>query len=152
MADQVKVKVPLLGRARESGFESETLWAEPLGDNRYRIWNLPVFAYNLDMRAVVECRDDPEGGMPIVTKVLEAGDCYVVRLFFEQSATESQIQSVLDLLQSRRALLEKYNARIWAAGLRTREDYEWVGPALTPFVEANVLRFESARQRGEPTL
>jgi hypothetical protein len=49
---QVKVRVPLLGMARKSGFESETLWAEPLGGNRYRIWNLPVFAYNLDMRAV----------------------------------------------------------------------------------------------------
>src|SRR5262245_32798115 len=101
---QVKVRVPLLGTARKSGFESETLWAEPLGGNRYRIWNLPVFAYNLDMRAVVECREDPSGGMPIVTRVVEQGDCHVLRLFFNEAATEAEIQAVLDLLGARRAL------------------------------------------------
>jgi hypothetical protein len=138
--------------ARKSGFESETLWAEPLGGNRYRIWNLPVFAYNLDMRAVVECRDDPNGGMPIVTRVVEPGDCYVIRLFFSNGATEAEIQAVLDLLQTRRVLFEKYDAHVWAVGLRTRDDYVWVGPALKPFVDANVLTFETGFQDDEPTI
>lgn len=149
---QVKIRVPLLGAARESGFESETLWAEPLGGNRYRIWNLPVFAYNLDMRAIVECCEDPDGGMPIVVRVVEPGDCYVLRLFFEKSASGAEIQAVLDLLSARRALFEKYNTHLWAVGLRTREDYVWVGPALQPFVDANVLTFESSGQEDEPTI
>jgi hypothetical protein len=43
----VKVRVRLVGSASRSGYESETLWAEPLGANRYRIWNLPVFVYEV---------------------------------------------------------------------------------------------------------
>jgi len=148
----VKIRVPLLGTARQSGFESETLWAEPLGGNRYRIWNLPVFAYNLDMRAIVECREDPEGGMPIVARILEPGDCYVLRLFFMESATDAEIQAVLDLLGTRRALVEKYDRHLWAVGLRTREDYFWAGPALKPFINAKVLTFESGLQDDEPTI
>lgn len=111
-----------------------------------------MFAYNLDMRAVVECRDDPDGGSPIVTKVIEPGDCYVIRVAFTELAGEADTQSVLDLLGTRRALVEKYNSRLWAVGLRTRDDYGWVGGALRPFVDAKILNFESGLQATEPTV
>jgi hypothetical protein len=146
----LKVRVRLLGSALQSGFESETLWAQPLGANRYRIWNLPVFAYNLEMRAIVECEPDPNGGLPIVTRVLEQGDCFTVRLYFTKTAADEQIQAVLDLLSERRALFEKHSKHLWAVGLRTVEDYEWLGSALDPFVRAGVLTFESSQQPDEP--
>jgi hypothetical protein len=149
---QVKIRVPLLGSALESGLESESLWAEPLGANRYRLWNLPVFAYNLDMRAIVECREDPDGGLPVAVRVVEPGDCYVVRLYFGQTATETDIQKVLDLLSTRRALFEKHSVRLWAVGLRTIDDFDWLGQALKPYVDANILKFESGRQKAEPVL
>jgi hypothetical protein len=149
---QVKIRVPLLGTARQSGFESESVWAEPLGDNRYRIWNLPVFAYNLEMRAVVECAQDPDGGQPVAIRVVEQGDCYVVRLYFRDAASDAQIQEVLDVLSSRRALFEKHSRRLWAIGLRSLQDYEWVGPALQRFVDADVLTLDSAFQPNEPVL
>ena len=148
----VKIRVPILGSARESGFESETLWAEPLGGRRYRVWNLPVFAYNLDMRAVVECEPDPDGGFPLAVRVVEPGDCYAIRLYFRDEASDAQLQEVLNLLGSRRALLEKYNRNLWAVGLRSAEDYEWAGPALQKYVDADILEFESALQPDEPTL
>jgi hypothetical protein len=146
----VKVRVRLTGSALQSGYESETLWAEPLGANRFRIWNLPVFVYNLDMRAVVECEPDPGGGLPIVTRVVEPGDCFTIRLYFHATANDAQIQNVLDVLSQRRALFEKNSREIWAVGLRTPEDYEWVGSALEPFVRNGILAFESALQSGEP--
>ena len=146
----VRVRVRLLGSALESGYESEILWAEPLGGNRYRIWNLPVFVYNLDMRAIVECEPDPDGGLPIVTRVVEEGDCFTIRLYFTQTATEDQIQAVLDVLSERRALFEKHAQFLWAVGLRSLEDYEWVGSALKPFVRDGVVSFESSLQGDEP--
>lgn len=148
----VKICVQLVGKARDSGYESESLWAEPLGSNRYKVWNLPVFVYNLDMRAVVECRPDPDGGLPIVTRVIEPGDCFVVRIYFEPAARDEQIQEVLDLLSTRDAIFEKCNRNLWAVGLRTLEDFDWVGPALQPFVDSNILVFESAYQTDEPQI
>ena len=148
----VKVRVQLLGSAAKSGYDSETLWAEPLGANRYRIWNLPVFAYNLDMRAIVECEPDPAGGLPIVTRVLEQGDCFTVRLYFSTRASDEQIQEVLDLLSQRRALFEKNSRELWAVGLRTAEDYEWLESTLARFVGDGILKFESSFQPDEPAI
>ena len=148
----VKVRVRLVGSALQSGYESETLWAEPLNANRYRIWNLPVFVYNLNMRAIVECQPDPEGGLPIVTRVIEQGDCFTIRLYFDPIATDEEIQSVLDLLSQRPALFEKNSRELWAVGLRTLEDYEWVGPALEPFEKRGILTFESSLQGEEPAV
>jgi hypothetical protein len=156
----VKIRIPLLGSARDSGFDSETVWAEPLPDGTFRIWNLPVFAYNIDMRDIVKCRpdpEDPEGALPVVTEVVEQGDCYTIRLYFELSASEEQIEEVLDLLSERDAMFEKSSRelcdshQLWAVGLRTPEDYDWVGPALQPFVDAGILTFESAFQPDEPS-
>jgi hypothetical protein len=148
----VRVRVPLTGSALQSGYESEILWAEPLGGNLYRIWNLPVLVYNLDMRAVVECEPDPDGGLPIVTRVVEEGDCFVIRLFFNPKASDDQIQTVLDLLSEHRAVLEKSSRELWAVGLRTLEDYKWIGSALAPFVRDDILTFESALQSDEPVM
>jgi len=148
----VKVRVRLLGSALQSGYESETLWAEFLGTNRYRIWNLPVFVYNLNMRAIVECEPDPAGGLPIVTRVIEQGDCFTIRLYFGPATSDEQIQSVIDLLSQRRALFEKNSRELWAVGLRTPKDYEWVGMALEPFVQDGILTFESSLQREEPAV
>ena len=149
-SEQVKIAIPLLGSARDSGFESETVWAERLGENRYRIWNLPVFAYNIDMRAIVQCAPGSNGELPVVVRVLEPGDCFVVRLFFSDSASDQDIESVLDLLKGKRALFEKYNRRLWAVGLRSTDDYDWLGPALDAYVERGILRFESGFQPNEP--
>ena len=151
-AGLVKVRVRLIGSALQSGYDSETLWAEPLGANRYRIWNLPVFVYNLDMRAIVECEPDPDGGLPIVTRIVEPGDSFTIRLYFNSVASDEQIQAVLDLLAQRRALFEKHSRELWAVGLRTPEDYEWVGSALDSFVRDGVLSFESSLQRDEPAV
>jgi len=149
---QVKIRIPLLGAARETGSTSELLWAEPLGGDRYLIWNIPALAYNVQLRDVVECEPDADGGPPVAVRVLERGDCYVIRLFFQHTATDAQIETVLDVLAARRAVLEKFRRQFWGVGLRSLEDYKWAGAALQPFVDNGILRFESAFQADEPWL
>jgi hypothetical protein len=47
---------------------------------------------------------------------------------------------------------ENNSRELWAVGLRTPEDFEWVGSALEPFVRNGILTFESALQRDEPLI
>jgi hypothetical protein len=82
-------------------------------------WNLSVFVYNLEMRAIVECEPDPGGGLPIVTRVVEQGDCFTIRLYFKAAASDAQIHDLVDILSERRALFEKNSRELWAVGLRT---------------------------------
>jgi hypothetical protein len=95
---------------------------------------------------------NPGGGLPIVTRVVEQGDCFTIRLYFKAAASDAQIQDVPDILSERRALFEKNSRELWAVGLRTPEDFEWVGSALEPFVRNGILTFESALQRDEPLI
>ena len=148
----IKIRIPLVGSARDSGFESETVWAEPLGANRYRVWNLPVFAYNIDMRAIVECTSAEEDGFPVVVRVVEPGDCYVVRLYFAKDATAGDIDAVLGVLSSRQAVFEKYEHNLWAVGLRSVGDYKWIGGALKDYIDRGLLTIESGYQPNEPKL
>jgi hypothetical protein len=150
--DQIKIRIPLLGAALESGSTSELVWAEPLGGKRYRIWNIPALAYNVEMRDIVECDPDAAGGPPVAVRVVERGDCYVIRLVFNRHTTERQIDEVLGVLTGRGAVLEKFKDRCWGVGLRSIEDYRWVGGALQPFVDRGVLTFESAFQPDQPWL
>ena len=111
---------------------------------------MPVFAYNVEMRSIVTCEPDPDGGLPIVASVVTQGDCKGIRVYFDKAATDDQIDAVLDLFASRRALSEKYSREVWAFGMRTAEDYEEIGPALEPFVGNGVLWFESNIQPDQP--
>jgi len=148
----VKVQVRLVGAARESGYETESLWAEPLGNNRYLIWNVPLLAYNLDMRAIVECAPDPDGGLPIVTHVVRPGDCFGVRLYFSKSATDSDIESVLNVLAQRHPVMEKGSRLLWAVGFRSLADHNWAGPALRAFIERGIVHIESTAQADQPEI
>lgn len=85
-----------------------------------------------------------------MTRVVEQGDCFTVRLYFSAGATDPQIQAVLDLLAEREALLEKGSRLLWAVGLRTRKDYDWIGSVLQPFVADGIATFESSFQPDEP--
>ena len=54
------------------GHASETMWAEPVGGNRYRLRSVPFFARGLSVEDIVVT--EQEAGLPIVTAVsLHAG-------------------------------------------------------------------------------
>ncbi len=77
----VKVRVRLPGSALESGYEFESLWAEPLGGGATGSGTFRS-SPTTSTCATVERAPDPEGGLPIVTRVVEQGDCFTTRLYF----------------------------------------------------------------------
>ena len=146
----VKVTIPLRGDALESGFRTETVWAEPLGDDRYMIWNVPLFAYNIEMRDVVRCRPNPDGDHPVVSAVETRGDCFGMRVYFDLSATDADIEQIVALFKARRAVVGQFDRTLWSFGLRWLDDYEAMGPVLEPWVDDGVLEFESILQDDQP--
>jgi hypothetical protein len=125
------------------------VWAENLGAGRYRVWNVPALAYNIEMTSIVECAEAP-GALPEVLRVIEPGSCFGVRLYFADDASAEQIQSVLDIVSARRPVMAKCSGRLWTAGFRTVADYEWVGSALVSQVQAGIVEIESVWQSDEP--
>lgn len=80
MSDAVKVRFAL--EQDQDGWppaESEGLWAEPLGDDLYRLDNTPWFVRGVAADDVLEAHPDPEGVLWF-SHVRERGERMVVRV------------------------------------------------------------------------
>lgn len=69
--DLVKVRFELPPEDRAHGVETESLWAQVTGDGRYRIDNIPFYAYDISLGDVVTGTVD--GDRIAFQRVLERG-------------------------------------------------------------------------------
>ena len=67
------------------GHGSETMWAESLGGDRYRLRNVPFYATGISAEDIVITRD--EGGIPVVTGVVLHGGHSTYRIFLSDAVT-----------------------------------------------------------------
>ena len=70
--------------------EIETLWADVLGDHRYRLDNLPWYAYRVSLQDVVEARPDDAGQLRMV-RVLEKSGNRTIRVRCEIGDTDGEL-------------------------------------------------------------
>ena len=87
----------------------ETLWAERVGPDRYRIDNSPFWAYGVSWQDVVEAQPDPDG-MLRFCRVVEKSGHRTLRIFLKPPADQSEnSQSILDGLNAIGATYEGMN-------------------------------------------
>src|SRR4026208_1081710 len=73
----------------------ETLWAEPVGVNQYRLDNSPFFAYGVSWQDVIEAVPG-ESGMPIMRRVIAKSGHRTIRIILAADARiDPNAQSVL---------------------------------------------------------
>ena len=90
--------VPLKVLFQEDG-NIETLWADQVGPDQYRLDNSPFWAYGVSWRDVVEARRDPDGALTFV-RVVEKSGHRTVRLILDPPADRSpESQAILDGLR-----------------------------------------------------
>jgi hypothetical protein len=92
----VRIRIRLERSPGEQGPEEDTVWAEPLGNDRFRIESCPFFAYGLSRDDVVWAA--AEGGGPILDDVLEKGGHRTLR-FALAPAVELRSAAVQRLLE-----------------------------------------------------
>ena len=72
----------------------ETPWAFDLGGNRYRLDNIPFFAYRISAHDVVEAVPDADG-LPMFQRVVEKSGNRTVRVWLPESADVAPGPSLL---------------------------------------------------------
>jgi hypothetical protein len=93
--DPKKVKIQLSDQLGNI----ETLWADALGGDLYRLDNSPWFAYNISSGDIVEARSAEPNGLPIFVKTVEKSGVRTIRLLLNPPADKSRdSQSILDRL------------------------------------------------------
>ncbi|OQY89922.1 MAG: hypothetical protein B6D41_10090 [Chloroflexi bacterium UTCFX4] len=90
--DLVKVQIRL-----PDTFNAELLWAKPVGNNLYRLMNIPFDAMGYSEGDIV--RTVPTGNMPTVVEIQEDSGNGTLRLFFKDSSN-TEAQEILNELVS----------------------------------------------------
>ena len=93
MTDSLQVKVLL-----EDNGNVETLWAERVGTDQYRLDNSPFWAYGVSWRDVVEALPNEEGVLTFVRVVRKSGH-RTLRLILNPRADQAvESQAILDAI------------------------------------------------------
>ena len=91
------VKVQLSGPEGEI----ETVWARPLGDDRFELDNTPWYPYGLSWRDVIEARRRTADGFPEFVRVVKKSGHRTIRVILKPPADVSPAsQAVLDGLKA----------------------------------------------------
>ena len=107
--DSSDVKVLL-----RDGENVETLWAERVGPDLYRLDNSPFWAYGVSWLDVVEAHADVDGQL-VMSRVAQKGGHRTVRVVFETGVDESiEAKAVLDGVVALGASYEGMNSRYLA--------------------------------------
>lgn len=121
----------------------ETLWADPIGTDRYRLKNVPFYAYGLSYEDIVRAK--PLGGQLIVQEVCERSGNSTYRLFLADGArTDQKFLTFWQPLELIGATYEQANDRLLAVDLPTDTDIYKAYELLKSGEEAGAWDFEEA--------
>ena len=85
-APKVKLVIPLRPGA-DHGWGAENLWAEPVGEDRYRLRNIPTGAFDASLDDVVEAFEGTDGRLTF-DRVTERGGHSTYRIVLEDDTDE----------------------------------------------------------------
>ena len=88
----------------------ESLWATPLGDDLYRIENVPFFAYGLNFLDVVLATSDSDELKPEIRKVVTPSGRRTYRVMFDSSVEREKQVELLEILEQFEASYERATA------------------------------------------
>lgn len=112
--------------------EVETLWAYDLGNDRYKLDNLPFFAYSVSLHDIVLAPLSPVEGMATFEHVLSKSGNRTIRVIFKPPVSEgNESKALLDTLVSLGVEYEGANPTYIVLNLPPAVDFDAVVQRLT---------------------
>lgn len=90
MADRLKLSFPLV--QDEDGYPpvaSEGLWAEDLGDRKFKIDNIPFYAPDLSADDIVEAEPSPEGVLTYARTIQRSSNSTIRVVLYEEGVRQA---------------------------------------------------------------
>lgn len=137
----VKVHIDLPNHWAVGG---ESMWAEPLGGDLYRIENVPFYAYGLNFKDIVSARRNSEDEILEIKEVVKPGGHKTFRVNFKKAIDHEQQVEILDSLGVGYERAYEYYV---ALDLETDKDYNAIYDQLERLEEKEILIFETCGAR-----
>ncbi|MBX0335167.1 DUF4265 domain-containing protein [Pontibacter sp. HSC-14F20] len=131
------------------GIGGESLWAEPLGNDLYKIENVPFYAYGLNFQDIVRATPDSEDHIPEIRELITPSGHRTFRVFFKKHIDRYQQEAILDSMESLSVTYERANNIYVALDMKPEGDYQAVFDQLEEYLEQDILGFETCEARIE---
>jgi hypothetical protein len=125
----------------------ESLWAEDLGGDRYRLENVPFYAYDLNFHDIVEARASRPDLKPSVLRVLERSGHQTIRVFFREDMSETDKLAHLSALTECHVTFERCSGRYFALDLEPEAPVDEVRERLDVLESEGTLAYETCEAR-----
>lgn len=125
----------------------ESMWSEPLGNDLYRIENVPFYAYGLNFHDVVRATPDSDEFIPGIREVVELSGHRTFRLFFNKKVSKEQQVEILDSFQELFVSYERANDIYVALDMKPEGEYQAVFDKLDHYLQQDLLGFETCEAR-----
>jgi hypothetical protein len=127
----------------------ESMWATPLGNDLYRIENVPFFSYGLNFFDVVHATPDNEDQIPEIRKVVTPSGHRTYRVMFKKDVSREEQVELLESLERYDASYERADKISVAIDIKPTGDHIAVYDRLDAFENQNLLSFETCEARVE---
>ena len=125
----------------------ESLWARELGGDRFRIENVPFYAYDLNFGDVVEARPLAAGQKPSVLRVVTRSGHATLHVMFDEQLTEARYFEFLDALRPLAVSYERCTQRYFALDLEPEASINAVRDRLDEWEAEGLLAYETCEAR-----
>jgi len=135
----VKIKVPLPPNDPSRG-EAEWMWADPVGENRFILRNVPVFAFGLSYGDALNATS--VDGVTVFANVAERNGHSTYRMYLKADRQAPEVVALLDRLKALWCDIEVATDKIIAVDVLPRADIYTVYAALQEAEQRGVIEFE----------
>jgi len=142
----VRIHIDLLNHWAVGG---ESLWAEPLGNDLYKIENVPFYVYGLSFQDIVRATPESENQILEIRELKIASGHRTFRVFFKEQIDKAQQEAILDSMKNLGISYERANHIYVALDMKPEGDYQAVFDQLDEYSEQGLLGFETCEARIE---
>jgi hypothetical protein len=145
----IKIRIPL-PKTDWHNYASETLWAEPISSNLYKLRNSLFFADNISFGDTVYAKIEDENDFPVFKFITERSGHSTYRIVLEEKSTIKDFEEYIKSLNNIGCSTEGFKERQFAVDVpETTDIYEAFD--LLKKGEENSVWFFSSAHIGHPS-
>lgn len=127
----------------------ESLWVTPLGDNLYKLENIPFYAYGLNYHDIVRAVSDSSEDKPEIQELVKKSEHRTFRIYFEKAIGRERQEEILDSMKDLTVSYERANQIYFSLDVKPEGNYDAVFDKLVEFEQNGILGFETCEARVE---
>ncbi len=127
--------------------DGESMWATPLGNDLYKLENVPFYAYGLNFHDIVRATRDSEESFLEIRELIEPSQHRTFRVFFKDHIDRTEQEEILETLRELTISYERCNDFYFSLDMQPEGNYQEVFDRLCELEEKEYLGFETCEER-----